>query len=1297
MAWFLLIPRMQGKSSSRDSPSRTQILYYRLIRFFGAFQALVYDAESEIYVEKTGTAPNRKVIINFYNAHYLYNGSADGCEKRTSSQIILSETTDEILVYIKDRPMPCADSGYKNAVVGIQNATGTTGISPAGRNTGVWETANEAWKFSPSGSLVTPDITWKDRNGKILGYGNTLNIDKISGIGDITAEASYNICGKAFTATDTYQIAVAPDYPVGENYMTTVCSSGNVNLHTYIPNFKVNNPDNFNFRFFKSYADAQSGAGTEYTTDNISSNITYFVRVENKLRPSCFIVLELHLNLISTALLTNTVSVCDALKDNYILSKFNRFLINPSYTGGVYYYTDPSATTPVTTLTLANGTKLWLKLGSCPDVLGPVTVSLTPGPAVNTPLTYKSTLCDNNADDREEFEFNTSFDSQLVADPTLYDIKYFWYYEDALADGQGIQQIKEGVYKIYARVTDKAGGCFSIAEINMDITFNKVTANDTDIYICYDGISDFTVDLTDANLIKGMNGSGKVTFHRDRNDIITGANPITSFTLTQDGVFTTETVYVRFEEGDCYTGRELRFHQVNPQNYATSPIQVCDNKNDGTEEVILQNYNGQIAFNQNISITYYSDSSYSEKITSKVLKPGPDNTVYIELDANYPVYSGSCKRRSTINFSLNSGPAINTTPVIVNKINECDNNADGYELFDVKTQEPVINPSGLQVRYEYYTNYNETSGSFSNEISLINGRYLQVTHNTPTTVFVKVYGNNGCYSKAEIRVTYTFNINTIIVKPAVLENCSLDNTIVFDLSRATAQQFIQSENSTPLSDIDITYFKNYNPLTYELTDPITSPYTTGRSKQTIYAKYLSLTTGCYSVAPIDLVTYLSPIARNSRRTICEYTGINLKTLQNGSLLANALDPAATYTYTYYLQDPNTDPAAVEINPDNVFYPSNNQRIWFKVVVKSNLPQGCETFGFIDFTIAPPMPLQNSGPFTDSSTCDIGNDGVETVTTLRQFESTIRREYPNASFAYYESFPDKPINPDAYLFDSSKISEILMVISNGTACPVSVPIKIQLKKTPEFTMPPLYYFCETGNPVEVFADVSQIYVLNLKPATYIWSLPDGSKITNQHPNSTLPVHKAGKYSLTIIADNGCSYTVNFEGRAYETPEIYKLVVEDKRVTVLATAPDSTRKILYTYDGLGVWQESYIFENVPPGVRTFYVRYEDNVRENGCIAPAKQALVLTNYNTITPNGDGHNDTLKIEHLDFFEGQNTNLKIFDRYSKLVFEKTSNTEIVWDGNYNGRVLPTNTYWYVLTLPDGRQISGWILLKNRN
>ncbi len=65
-------------------------------------------------------------------------------------------------------------------------------------------------------------------------------------------------------------------------------------------------------------------------------------------------------------------------------------------------------------------------------------------------------------------------------------------------------------------------------------------------------------------------------------------------------------------------------------------------------------------------------------------------------------------------------------------------------------------------------------------------------------------------------------------------------------------------------------------------------------------------------------------------------------------------------------------------------------------------------------------------------------------------------------------------------------------------------------------------------------------------------------------------------------------------------------------------------------------------------------------------------------MTPNGDGINDILKIEHK-YISRDDFSLKIFNRWGELVFE-TEDIDKHWDGKVNGRVFAPMVYPYVIS-----------------
>jgi gliding motility-associated-like protein len=112
-------------------------------------------------------------------------------------------------------------------------------------------------------------------------------------------------------------------------------------------------------------------------------------------------------------------------------------------------------------------------------------------------------------------------------------------------------------------------------------------------------------------------------------------------------------------------------------------------------------------------------------------------------------------------------------------------------------------------------------------------------------------------------------------------------------------------------------------------------------------------------------------------------------------------------------------------------------------------------------------------------------------------------------------------------------------------------------------------------------------------------------------------------------------------------------------------------------------------------------------NGCtiiksvllLKPSTADVLLPN--AITPNGDGINDVWDYSLLN--KVHDLNIKIFDRYGKVVFARPTNSQsFTWDGkDKNGNKLPTNTYWVFVTFridQNGALINKtqWLLIKNR-
>lgn len=96
----------------------------------------------------TGIAPFRKYIVTFCN-----DAMFSCTTQRTSTQIILYETTNIIECHIATKPI-CAAWNSGRAIIGVQNATGTAATVAPGRDFPLAYTCtNEAWRFTPDATV----------------------------------------------------------------------------------------------------------------------------------------------------------------------------------------------------------------------------------------------------------------------------------------------------------------------------------------------------------------------------------------------------------------------------------------------------------------------------------------------------------------------------------------------------------------------------------------------------------------------------------------------------------------------------------------------------------------------------------------------------------------------------------------------------------------------------------------------------------------------------------------------------------------------------------------------------------------------------------------------------------------------------------------------------------------------------------------------------------------------------------------------------------------------------------------
>ena len=1252
---------------------------------FGVFHDMFFSESngSEINYAVIGTAPYRKFVVNFRN------GRISGCDSEaSSSQIVLSEGSNNIEIFVENKPLACDLASVKNAVIGINDATGDLGLAAPGRNTGNWSAQNEAWVFTPNADSLTPDIIWYDSNNNIIGTNKNLTVCPTKNE-TYKVEIIYTNCNnEKIIYSDTINVNFAADYPLVKDYSKIFCNSTEqVILADYKSSIVTGDVSLFNFEFRDALTNQVLNESTPIL---ITSNRNFKVTVSNKNDANCKKVANL--SFLSQNIYNYQPVICDfandGIENNFLLSNLNSQLVGTNYQGTVSYFTSYNNATnnqnAITNYNLNNGTQFYIRLvqGGCVNVLGPIEVRFNSSPVVNND-SLNETICDNNADGVENYNWAEKLKNKLTTESGM-SIRVFNTYQEAftaLSNQSGLTQIREGNYKVYARV-QSASGCFSIAEVNMNVTFNSIEAKNVDKYICFDGNEDKTIDLKSYKNEMLVNPSGEhVDFFGSLRNAQNNSNKIDPIqTITDNGDYISKNFYARFSNGDCYTIKRIRIILVNLTKNKDK-FEVCDIGNNGLERITLSRYTREINNQSGTKVAFYlSEDEAKDGSTTGLrfldLRSSSSSTVFARISLS------DCFLVVRITFNLVP------TPNIVAEIEKefpiyCDNNADGMENIDLTHLQPIINTNNELVEFSYFKSYNALNGTFADPYS----DPLNAEVKDGEILYVKVkYKDSDCFSVAKVTVKLPVINDVINLKEkAVLKICNDDFSVseTFNLEEAVTQLFDQGNNKVLLGDLQITYYVNENFANQGTSAgkiSVPSSYISTAAKTYVYARFQSQY-GCYSIAPINLLFVLPAKAINSEITICDN---NLDGKYDVNLLAYkdsmVQNPSEENIFKFYKVLPDNSRGEEITNPEHFIVDANTSKIWVYV---ENLPN-CGSYAEINFKKGKVLTLVQR-QFYINNICDTNNDKKEII-DLTGFESNFSSPF---TYEYYGNQSDlwlgqnKIQNPASYAYDgNSGDSTIYVKVSQVGYCPDFYTINVVLKTTPMIEIPDYYYCKNDMVGIEIRPNFNGLNVVN-----YHWELPEGP--IKDGVDYLTNIKTLGTYTLTLTNSLGCTYTTTFKVLNEETPRIVSLTGKNDYYTIKAEGIPG-KKIVYSKD-LKKWEDSNVFYNLDPGDYTFYVKYADS----DCYGDSIKGKIFNLKNAFSPNGDGINDYWELTGLDVFSNNST-LQIFDRYGNMVYKEVSNTEFRWDGKSNSRVLNSDTYWFVITAGDERIYKGWIYLKNK-
>lgn len=273
--------------------------------------------------------------------------------------------------------------------------------------------------------------------------------------------------------------------------------------------------------------------------------------------------------------------------------------------------------------------------------------------------------------------------------------------------------------------------------------------------------------------------------------------------------------------------------------------------------------------------------------------------------------------------------------------------------------------------------------------------------------------------------------------------------------------------------------------------------------------------------------------------------------------------------------------------------------------------------------------------------------------------------------------------DQFLFQDLTAGTHVVFVRDAQGCETNVIVEIEPGVNLAATVTPMYE-C-TGNIPDNYLDIAFEDESIVDDLMYALDSTDPAamQLTADFTNMT-----PGDHYITIAHANGCMTTYGFNIEAYEP---LTLTLENNNINQITAIAEG-----------GVEDYTFYFNDIDNGTdNTFYINRTDTytvtvVDQNGCEATAEIFMEFIDVefpNFFTPDGDGLNDMWIPDNIEGFP--DVLIKIYDRYGRVVEEMSRNVQ-GWDGNYDGKPLPTGDYWYVVQLQgelDDREFVGHFTL----
>lgn len=298
--------------------------------------------------------------------------------------------------------------------------------------------------------------------------------------------------------------------------------------------------------------------------------------------------------------------------------------------------------------------------------------------------------------------------------------------------------------------------------------------------------------------------------------------------------------------------------------------------------------------------------------------------------------------------------------------------------------------------------------------------------------------------------------------------------------------------------------------------------------------------------------------------------------------------------------------------------------------------------------------------------------------------------PNAIYHWlgpngFESNLQNPIISNADLTDEGNY--FLYVTVNGCDSDIA-STSIEINPKPIFSFSGDNLLCNNQSSILTINPLN----FSVNESEFNWYL-NGVFLVSES-EGVLEITQPGIYMVeAIVGDCETSESITVNERLIDIPIEVQVLCIDNRKTI--TLVNANELVDYTINWMGpnnFSSQETILDITGLAIGNYEVTVTDSL---GCSDSLNVEITNTNCTIpkgVSPNGDNLNDTFDLSNFDVLK-----VKIFNRYGMVVFEM-NNYVNQWHGqDYNGNLLPTATYYYLIYFTDGSHKTGWVYLSREN